>query len=107
MSQMLTLFTEVKAGVPLKSPHQQLRANGWKKTNTFEGPHNNPVHVYRHPEHAGHEIHLDKATGHFEHKVNHGTTNLGKHLHEHDLQHSHTKYRAAMNAAGGPRNGWG
>jgi len=99
--QTLKQFLSEKTDKVRTTPHAQLRQHGWKKTNKTHD-----THVYTHPEHTGHEIHLHVKTGSFEHKVNHKTNDLSKHLSDHSRFHSYVKARGAMDAAHGPKHGW-
>lgn len=75
------------------TPHAQLRHYGWKKTGKAH-----ETHVYTHPEHVGHEIHLHTKTGAFEHKINHKTGDLTQHLDTHQRQSIYAADRAVSKA---------
>lgn len=91
---MLDLFRE--SSEKKSTPHKDLRAEGWKKTGQ-SGEH----HVYTHPEHVGHEIHLHPKTGAFEHKVYHRTSNLKKHLDVHTREAIYAHDRASDRSSSG------
>jgi hypothetical protein len=92
------------------TPHKELRTAGWKKTGQ-----SGESHVYTHPHHTGHEIHLHPA-GNFEHKVTFGKEHvqkgkygksmspLTKHL---DAHSRHTDYDEHTRAAAHRKAGGG
>lgn len=98
------------------TPHQELRAQGWKKSHRIVSTGaNHDTTVYTHPHHTGHEIHLHPS-GHFEHKVAYGPEHvqkgkaakgmslLGKHLDAHSRTtdyDAHTRAEARRKLPGG------
>jgi len=95
--------------------NSDLKLYGWKKSHELQHT-GGSVHVYHHPDHTGHEIHMHPVTGSFEHKVafsaehkqkgKHasGMSELSKHL---DAHSRHTSYDADRRANGSSDNrGW-
>ena len=78
------------------TPHEIFHAAGWKMHHSYveDGPGNHRVHVYTHPEHAGHEIRHKPQLDAFEHHVKHGTHNLAKHLAAHHNKHIDAQLKA-------------
>jgi len=91
-----------------------LKSAGWKKAHNTGETSPSEAHVYTHPDHAGHEIHLHPQTGSFEHKVRFsdehkqkgkaakGMSELAKHL---DAHSRHASYDSEKRERGDNR-GW-
>jgi len=84
--------------------NSDLKLYGWKKSHELQHT-GGSVHVYHHPDHTGHEIHMHPVTGSFEHKVafsaehkqkgKHasGMSELSKHLDAHSRHASYDSDR--------------